>query len=115
MTVVSIGSTLPEQREVDEQVIARAALVVTDMPQDVAHDTGDLIAAPRAGIDVSKKLLSLSEFVSGKATRRSEDIVVSKSVGSGLQDILTAEMLLARARALGLGTELAHSIVPVAK
>jgi alanine dehydrogenase len=40
---------------------------------------------------------------------------VYKSVGSALQDVITAEMLLARARAKGLGTELARSIVPIAK
>ena len=115
MTVASIGSTLPEQREVDEQVIARAALVIADMPEEVAHDTGDMIAATRAGIDFAAKLVPLCDLVSGKASRRPEDIVVYKSVGSGLQDIITAEMLLARARTRGLGTELAHSIVPIAK
>ncbi len=115
MTVVSIGSTLPEQREVDEQVIARAALVVADMPEEIAHDTGDMIAATRAGVDFTTKLISLSDFVSRNAQRQPEDIVIYKSVGSGLQDILTAEMLLERARARGIGTELAHSIVPVAK
>jgi len=115
MTVASIGSTLPEQREVDEQVIARASLVVADMPEEVAHDTGDMIAATRAGVDFTRKLVPLSDLVAGKFPRRPEDILVYKSVGSGLQDIITAEMLLARARELGMGTELAHSIVPIAK
>jgi ornithine cyclodeaminase/alanine dehydrogenase len=115
MTVVSIGSTLPEQREVDAQVIARAALVVADMPEEVAHDTGDMLAAARAGIRFADKLVSLSDFVAARATRKPDDIVLYKSVGSALQDVITAEMLLARARARGLGTELAHSILPVAK
>lgn len=115
MTVVSIGSTLPEQREVDEQVIARAALVVADMPHEVAQDTGDMLAATRAGIEFANKLVPLSDLVSGHATRRPEDIVVYKSVGSALQDVITAEMLLARARARGLGSEMPNSIVPVAK
>lgn len=115
MTVVSIGSTLPEQREVDEQVIARAALVVADMPEEVSHDSGDMIAATRAGVDFAAKLVPLSDLVAGKTIRRPEDIVVYKSVGSGLQDIITAEMLLERARARGIGTALAHSVVPVTK
>lgn len=116
MTVVSIGSTLPEQREVDEQVLARAHLIVADMVEEVAHDTGDLLAARRADVDVSSKLVSLSDFVSGKAVRQNAaDIVVYKSVGSALQDVVTAEMLLARAREQGVGTPLAHSIVPVSK
>ena len=116
MTVVSIGSTLPEQREVDEQVLARTHLIVADMVEEVAHDTGDLLAAHRADVDVSSKLVSLSDFVSGKAVRQNAaDIVVYKSVGSALQDVVTAEMLLARAREQGVGTPLAHSIVPVSK
>ena len=49
-------------------------------------------------MDFTTKLISLSDFVSGNAQRQPEDIVIYKSVGSGLQDILTAEMLLERAR-----------------
>ena len=115
MTVASIGSTLPEQREVDEQVIARAAHIVADMPEEVAHDTGDLLAAKRAGIDFAATLVPLSDFVAGKLARAADDIVLYKSVGSALQDVITAEMLLARARERRLGTELARSIVPIAK
>jgi alanine dehydrogenase len=115
MTVVSIGSTLPEQREVDEQVIARATLIVADMPEEVAHDTGDMTAAARAGVDFAGRLVSLADFVAGKVPRALEDIVLYKSVGSALQDVITAEMLLALARKRGVGTELARSIEPVAK
>jgi len=115
MTVVSIGSTLPEQREVDEETIARASLIVADMPDEVAHDTGDMLAATRAGLAFADRLVSLADLVGGRAVRRPDDIVLYKSVGSALQDVITAEMLLARARAMGVGTELAHSIVPVAK
>jgi alanine dehydrogenase len=116
MVVVSIGSTLAEQREVDAQVIARASLIVADMVDEVAHDTGDMLAARQAGVDFSGKLVSLCDLVSGQVQRPGpSDIVVYKSVGSALQDIITAEMLLDRARALGVGTPLTHSIVPIAK
>jgi len=40
---------------------------------------------------------------------------VYKSVGSGLQDIVLAEMCLTAAISKGLGTVLAQSIVPVSK
>jgi alanine dehydrogenase len=115
MTVVSIGSTLAEQREVDEQVIARATCIVADMPEEVAHDTGDMIAATRAGIRFDDRLIALADFVAGKTARAPGDIILYKSVGSALQDVITAEMLLARARARGVGTPLAQSIEPVAK
>ena len=115
MTVVSIGSTLPEQREVDTVTIERAALIVADMPDEVAHDTGDLIAASRDGVRFAGKLVPLSDLVAGRTSRQPGDIVLYKSVGSALQDVVIAEMLLARARLRSIGTELPRSIVPVAK
>ena len=116
-TVVSLGSTLPEQREVDEETMARAGCIVADMPDEVMHDTGDAIAAAKAGVDLASKLASLSDLVAGRIVPRRDpaDIVLYKSVGSALQDIAVAEMLLARARQLGLGVVLPASIVPISK
>ena len=116
-TVVSLGSTLPEQREVDEQTLARAACIVADMPEEVLHDTGDAIAAAQAGILLAAKTVPLSDVVGGRELprRNAADIVIYKSVGSALQDIAIAEMLLARARAQGRGVPLPASIVPIAK
>jgi len=116
-TVVSLGSTLPEQREVDEATMARAVCIVADVPDEVAHDTGDGIAAARAGLTLDAKLVSLAAVVSGETTpRRSEtDIVLYKSVGSALQDVVIAEMLFSLAKTKGYGTPLPVSIVPVGK
>jgi alanine dehydrogenase len=117
MTVVSIGSTLPEQREVETDVIERAQLIVADMPDEVAHDTGDMIAAKRAGLEFMHKLAPLSDVIGGRRAARAtpQDIMLYKSVGSALQDVVIAEMLLARARERGIGTVLPASIAPVAK
>jgi ornithine cyclodeaminase/alanine dehydrogenase len=116
-TVVSLGSTLPEQREVDEATMERAACVVADMPEEVAHDTGDAIAAARAGVAFADKLVPLAELAAGRVTPRRDpsDIVLYKSVGSALQDVVIAEMLLSRAKQQGRGVPLPASIVPVAK
>lgn len=116
-TVVSLGSTLPEQREVDEETLARAACIVADMPHEVLHETGDAIAAAKAGLVLAPKTVALSAMVAGQsAVRRSaDDIVIYKSVGSALQDIVIAELLLERARAMGRGVPLPVSIVPIAK
>jgi alanine dehydrogenase len=117
MTVVSIGSTLPEQREVDVNVIERAQLIIADMPDEVAHDTGDMLAAKDAGVDFAHKLVPLHDVISHRHTARTsaQDIMLYKSVGSALQDVVIAEMLLVRARARGIGTVLPASISPVAK
>jgi alanine dehydrogenase len=117
MTVVSLGSTLPEQREVDEATLARATLIVADMPEEVLHETGDALAAARAGVALAGKTVSLGDVACGRVPGRAhaDDIVIYKSVGSALQDVVIAEMLFARAQARGLGFAMPVSIVPVAK
>jgi ornithine cyclodeaminase/alanine dehydrogenase len=115
-TVVSIGSTLPEQREVDLGVIERAHLIVADMPEEVAHQTGDMLAATKSGVNFESKLVPLTDLISGRAARgREDDIALYKSVGSALQDVVIAEMLFRRAQQSGLGTVLPASIAPVLK
>jgi len=108
MMVVSIGSTVPEQREVDPAVIARADVIVADVPEEVAGETGDMIAAREAGVASAGKLPPLAAVVRGtRAVRQgSDNIVLFKSVGSGLQDIAVSEMCYAKARAAGVGVDL---------
>lgn len=117
MTVTSIGSTLPEQREVDTCVIERAALIVADMRAEVAHDTGDMLAATAAGVDFEPKLVALADVIGGRQALRARaaDIVVYKSVGSALQDIVIAEMFLDLALRQRVGRRLDMQIAPIAK
>lgn len=117
MTVASIGSTLPEQREVDPETIRRTALIVADMPDEVAHDTGDMHAARDAGVAFENRLVALSQVVSGAVPGRgsAEDIVLYKSVGAALQDITVAAMCLDRARAQDLGRSIPTVIRTVQK
>ena len=108
MMVVSIGSTVPEQREVDPEVVRRADLIIADVPHEVDGETGDMIAARAAGVAFEHKMVALSDVVRGERTtrQRPDNIVMFKSVGSGLQDIAVSEMCCARARATNAGTVL---------
>lgn len=117
ITVVSIGSTLPEQRELDPEAIARADLILADMVEEVAHDTGDMIAARAAGVAFEEKLVSLSAVVSGSHPGRTspDQIMLYKSVGAAIQDLTVAAMCVERARELGIGTEIPAPIQPVDK
>mgnify|MGYP001196896181 CR=1 FL=1 len=101
MVVVSVGSTLPEQREVDVDAMARATLIVADMSEEIVHDTGDAIAAAKAGVDVAGKTVDLADVISGRVVgrRSAADVIFYKSVGTALQDVVTAEMLLRTALA----------------
>jgi ornithine cyclodeaminase/alanine dehydrogenase len=117
MTVVSIGSTLPEQRELDAEAIARAELIVADQVDEVARDTGDMIAAKQAGVVFADKLTWLGDVVAGRATGRPapDAVVLYKSVGAALQDLAVAAMCVRRAAEQQAGTMLPVSIAPVAK
>ena len=104
VTVVSIGSTLPEQRELDVSVIDVADIIVCDSIDEVVHETGDMLAATAAGVSFDAKLASLNALVTGEIALR---LVTArrrlfKSIGSALQDIVVAELAYNRAMALGL-------------
>jgi len=115
-TVVSIGSTLPEQRELDVEAIRRAGVIVADMPDEVAEQTGDMIAAAAEDVAFAGKLVRLADVVAAGGLRRTEEsIAVYKSVGSALQDVTISELCLRRARELGLGRGLGQTISPVSK
>ena len=115
MTIVSVSSTLPEQRELDVETMKQASLIVADMPEEVIHETGDALVAQQEGCDVAAKTVSLSDVMSGKVKVRNtpEEIVIYKSVGSALQDIVTAEMLLRNAKTADLYQEMSDSIVTI--
>ncbi len=117
VTVVSIGSTLPEQREVDPVVLDRADLIVADVVDEVLKDTGDLIAAREAGLDVAPKTVALADLIGGRHAGRTEpgQIVLYKSVGSAVQDLAVAAMCAENAGRLGLGAALPVEIHPVQK
>ena len=103
--VVSIGSTLPDQREVDEQVVAAVDLIVCDMPEEVIAETGDMIAAAAAKVPFERKMISLNELMSGKeadARVAAARLPMYKSVGSALQDIVVAELAFECASREGL-------------
>ncbi|MEG1697022.1 MAG: ornithine cyclodeaminase family protein [Acinetobacter sp.] len=115
MTIVSVSSTLPEQRELDVETMQRATLIVADMPEEVLHETGDALAVQAIGDDISSKTVSLGDVVANNITARKtpEDILIYKSVGSALQDIVTAEMLLRNAKLESLFQDMPESIVTI--
>lgn len=107
-TVVSIGSTIPQQREIDTSVIARSDIIVCDNLHEVQEDTGDMLAAKAAGIAFRDKSFSLNDLASGAcdAQVKAAGLRLFKSVGGGLQDIVVAELILYKALAAGLATPL---------
>jgi ornithine cyclodeaminase/alanine dehydrogenase len=104
MLVISIGSTLPEQREIDEEVVAGSDLIVCDICEEVIEETGDMLAARAAGVEFEHKIVSLNDLISGAADDRAKAArrPMFKSVGAAIQDIVVAELVVEKARAAGL-------------
>ena len=111
--VVSIGSTLPEQREIDSSVVEACDLIVCDTIEEVTEETGDMIAAAASGVAFDHKMVALADLVAGKAAQRlaTARLPMFKSVGSAIQDIVVAELALDLATARGLATTLPVSFL----
>ncbi|RQR33270.1 ornithine cyclodeaminase family protein [Burkholderia sp. Bp9142] len=107
-TVVSIGSTIPEQREIDVSVVARSDIIVCDMLEEVLEETGDMLAAHKGGVAFHDKSFSLGDLLAGALDDRLKDARTRmyKSVGGGLQDIVVAGLILDKAIEAGLATTL---------
>ncbi len=107
-TVVSIGSTIPEQREIDISVVERSDLIICDTLDEVLDQTGDMIAARKAGLEFHYKAFSLTDLMGGGCDSRlpSARVLMFKSVGGGLQDIVVAEGILSKALQAGLAEPL---------
>jgi alanine dehydrogenase len=107
-TVISIGSTVPSQREIDVSVVAACELIVCDDVDEVAEQTGDMIEAERAGIEFRSRTFSLHQLLAGELDERVAGArrPLYKSVGGGLQDVVVAEVLLRAALEAGLATSL---------
>jgi alanine dehydrogenase len=106
----------PEQREIDTSVVARASVIVADVVEEVAHDTGDMLAARRSGIDFEPRLIALADAIADPTrVLKYDGLRIYKSVGAALQDLTIAAMCVARARESAFGTELPAAIEPVIK
>lgn len=107
-TLLSIGSTRPDLRELDEGTLGRAHRVVTDSVDQVKTESGDIRAALDAGVLREDHIVSIGDVIGGKirSRERAGDIVVIKTVGTALQDLVVAGRVYESARAKGVGTEL---------
>jgi ornithine cyclodeaminase len=109
--VNAVGSFRPEVAEVPPETVARARVVV-DSREAAWSEAGDLIGPLRDGrIGPDHIAAELGEIVLGRAPGRTApaQVTLFKSVGVAVQDAVAASLAVARARAAGLGREVAWS------
>ncbi len=90
-----VGAFRPTTREVDNETIRRARVVV-DTYEGALAEAGDLLIPLRQGIINRQHLVAdLHEIVSGKKPGRKspEEITVFESLGCALEDLVTAKLV----------------------
>ncbi|HZZ91353.1 MAG TPA: hypothetical protein VFE23_02265 [Usitatibacter sp.] len=96
--VAAVGSSRPDTRELDDTALGRAARVIVEWKPQALAEAGDLVRLPAALRD-RLRVLELGDVLAGHAPARTtrEDIVVFKSVGVGVEDVVVAGLACGRA------------------
>ncbi len=102
------GANFPKRRELDDDVIARAARIVVDSREQSRMEAGDLLQPFQENPQRWEEVRELSEVVAGMSPGRGapEEITLFKSLGVALEDVAVAARVYERARAEGVGRKL---------
>ncbi len=104
----AIGANHAHKRELDDEAVASADIIVVDSVEQSRQEAGDLIIAFHGDEICWTGVKKLSEIVAGKASGRTSDTEVTlfKSNGIASWDLAVAMKVYAMARERGLGREL---------
>jgi alanine dehydrogenase len=104
----AIGANHAHKRELDNEAVASADVIVVDSVEQSRQEAGDLIIAFHGDETCWTGVKKLSEVVAGKATGRTSDAEVTlfKSNGIASWDLAVAMKVYALAREKKLGKEL---------
>jgi ornithine cyclodeaminase/alanine dehydrogenase-like protein (mu-crystallin family) len=100
--VNAMGANAASRRELDPQIVLRAAMVVTDDIEQAKAEAAEFIDLARAGRLDWNALIPLHRIVGSPGFQRDHDaITLFKSLGVGLEDLAIASLLYDRAVASG--------------
>jgi ornithine cyclodeaminase len=102
--ITSIGSYTPDMQEIPESAVNRCHVII-DTPDamtvgDLKHLGGGSLETTTHPVTLMGNALKDPSLVSGM------DCIFYKSVGTAIQDVMTARMVVDRARELGIGQEI---------
>ncbi|MEE8332209.1 MAG: ornithine cyclodeaminase family protein, partial [Alphaproteobacteria bacterium] len=106
--VNAIGANYEYRRELDTDVVARAAVIATDDREQVRYEATDLAAPVADGVIGWDQVTSLGDIVAGNVPGRDtdQDITLFKSLGVALEDVALAARAYEKALAAGVGQKL---------
>lgn len=104
----AIGANHANKRELDEEAVASADVIVVDSVEQSRQEAGDLIMAFHGDEICWTGVKKLSEVVAGKTTGRTSDgeVTLFKSNGIASWDLAVAMRVYSAAKQKGLGREL---------
>jgi ornithine cyclodeaminase len=106
--VMSVGACRPNQREMDPLLVARGRVTV-DSRAAALQEAGDLVMAMAEGHFGPEHVAGeLGEVLAGRiAGRTAEDeVTIFKPLGQAVEDVAAAQLVYARAMAMGCGVAL---------
>lgn len=97
----AVGSNMATKRELDREVLEKAAVILVDDRDVAIAECGDLIANDWDPSSVG----TVGDLLTGRirGRRSPADITVFESQGLALQDVVCAALVVKRAKANGLG------------
>ncbi|MBV9807240.1 MAG: ornithine cyclodeaminase family protein [Solirubrobacterales bacterium] len=108
--VNSVGASQPSSRELDVETVAASALFC-DSRESLRNEAGEFKLALEQGAIAGEDHVraELGQVLAGLAPGRlsAEELTVFRSLGLAVEDMAAAERAVARARELGIGTEVA--------
>jgi alanine dehydrogenase len=104
----AIGSNWSTKRELDLSTLQRSSLIVTDTLEQAHVEAGDFIIPADEGLFDWGRVYELADVIANQGPQRdsAEDITLFKSLGMGLEDIVTAAHVYNLARKYTIGQEL---------
>lgn len=106
--VISVGACRPNQRELDPELISRAAVYV-DARASALTESGDIVQGiAERRFNASHLRAELGELLADpKLGRRNpKEVILFKSLGLAIEDLAAAHLAYTRATVAGEGTEL---------
>jgi alanine dehydrogenase len=105
----AVGAFTPDMQEIPAETVVRSKIVIDHREASLVEAGDLLIPISRGLMDESRIYAELGEIAVGQKPGRTsaDEITLFKSVGVAVQDVATADAVVAAARQMELGTEVA--------
>jgi ornithine cyclodeaminase len=101
--VAAIGSSKPDAREIDDELVKRASTIVVEWKKQAMQEAGDLLLCEAGTLDWNQvaELGDILQRDRNDNQQRQCGIVLYKAIGVGLEDVALAEHICRRLGIIG--------------